>query len=171
MEAKMETDWMGRYRPLVAALVLHANVVNRGLSMCSDIGDGIMLNPQEWQVLEFVIEHSDSYFSMIEISRELGIPQSSFSRIVKTIQDYKLISKYQVAGNRKNIVLRPTEYGKSLYSKRVGSSSSIGFNSFFEELDSLSDDCIKTFTRALNHLTLGLPSARDSQEVELIEIE
>ena len=171
MEVKMETDWMGRYRPLVAALVLHANVVNRGLSMRSDIGDGIMLNPQEWQVLEFVIEHSDSYFSMIEISRELGIPQSSFSRIVKTIQDYKLISKYQVAGNRKNIVLRPTEYGKSLYSKRVGGSSSIDFISFFKELDSLSDDSIKTFTRALNNLTLGLPSARDSQEVELIEIE
>ncbi len=167
----METEWMGRYRPLVAALVLHANVVNRGLSMRSDIGDGIMLNPQEWQVLEFVIEHSDSYFSMIEISRELGIPQSSFSRIVKTIQDYKLISKYQVAGNRKNIVLRPTEYGKSLYSKRAGVPSSVGFISFFKELDSLSDDSIKTFTKALNNLTLSLPSARDSQEVELIEIE
>ncbi len=171
MEATMGIDWMGRYRPLVAALVLHANVVNRGLSMRSDIGDGIMLNPQEWQVLEFVIEHSDSYFSMIEISRELGIPQSSFSRIVKTIQDYKLISKYQVAGNRKNIVLRPTEYGKNLYNKRVESSSSISFINFFKELDSMSDDCIKTFTRALNNLTLGLPSARDSQEVELIEIE
>ena len=167
----MEVDWMGRYRPLVAALVLHANVVNKGLSMRSDIGDGIMLNPQEWQALEFVIEHSNSYFSMIEISRELGIPQSSFSRIVKTLQDNKLISKYQVAGNRKNIILRPTEYGETLYHKRVENSSGSRFIKFFNELDSLSDEDIKVVTRALNNLTLGLPSARDSQEVKLIEVE
>lgn len=166
----MEVDWMGRYRPLVAALVLHANVVNRGLSMRSDIGDGIMLNPQEWQALEFVIEHSDSYFSMIEVSRELGIPQSSFSRIVKTLHDNRLISKYQVAGNRKNIILRPTEYGETLYRKRVENSSGSRFIKFFNELDSLSDDDIKVLTRALNNLTLGLPSARDSQEVQLIEV-
>ena len=167
----MEFDWMGRYRPLVAALVLHANIVGKGLSMRSDIGDGIMLNPQEWQTLEFIVEHSDSYFSMIEISRQLGIAQSSFSRIVKILHDNKLIAKYQVAGNRKNIVLRPTEYGTRLYRNRVEHSSGSRFLQFFSELESLSDENIATFTRALNHLTMSLPSARDSQDVQLIEVD
>ncbi len=167
----MEVDWMGRYRPLVAALVLHANIVNKGISERNDIGDGIMLNPQEWQSLEFIIEHNDSFFSMIEISRRLGIPQSTFSRIVKTLQENRLIAKYQVAGNRKNIVLRPTDYGVKLYRNRVERSSGTRFRKFFAELEPLSDEDIKTFTSALNHLTMDLPSARESQDVRLIEIE
>ena len=167
----MDFDWMGRYRPLVAALVLHANIVSKGISMRSDIGDGIMLTPQEWQTLEFIVEHSDSYFSMIEISRQLGIPQSSFSRIVSLLRDIKLIAKFQVAGTRKNIVLRPTEYGAGLYRSRVENSSGSRFMKFFSELDPLSDEDIKIFTKALNHLTMSLPSASDSQDVRLIEVE
>jgi len=164
-------NWMGRYRALVAALVLHVNVASKGISERSDIGDGIMLNSQEWQALEFVIEHKDSFFSMIEVSRRIGIPQSSFSRIVKTLQANKLIAKYQVAGNRKNIVLRPTDYGIERYRSRVEKSSGSRFQQFFAELDPLSDKDIETFTAALNHLTMTLPSAKDSQDVQLIEIE
>lgn len=167
----MEADWMGRYRPLVAALVLHCNIVNKASNERMDIGDGVMLTPQEWQTLECIVEHEDSYFSMIEIARQLGIPQSSFSRIVKTLHDYKLIAKYQVAGNKKNIILRPTEFGSSLYCNRAEDPTREKFKSFFKDLESLSDKDLKIFTKALNRFTLSLPSAKDSQEVKLIEIE
>ncbi len=167
----METDWMGRYRPLVAALVLHSNIVNKASNERMDVGSGIMLTTQEWQTLECIIEHEDSYFSMIEIARQLGIPQSSFSRVVKALHEYRLIAKYQVAGNKKNIILRPTELGKEIYAKRSDDYIRRLFRKFFNELEPLSDEDLKLITGAINHLTLGLPSAKDSQEVKLIEID
>ena len=167
----MGSEWMGRYRPLVAALVLHSNIVNRAANERMEIGCGIRLTPQEWQTLEFIVEHDDSFFSMIEIARQLGIPQSSFSRTVKVLHDQTLIAKYQVAGNRKNIILRPTEKGLQIYNNRMEDPIRENFRQFFKELEPLSDEDLQLITKALNHLTLSLPSAKDSQEVKLIEIE
>ena len=167
----MGSEWMGRYRPLVAALVLHSNIVNRAANERMEIGCGIRLTPQEWQTLEFIVEHDDSFFSMIEIARQLGIPQSSFSRTVKVLHDQTLIAKYQVAGNRKNIILRPTEKGLQIYNNRMEDPIREDFRQFFKELEPLSDEDLQLITKALNHLTLSLPSAKDSLEVKLIEIE
>ena len=167
----MDNSWMGRYRPLVAALVLHSNIVNRATNERMDVGDGIMLSTQEWQTLECIVEHQDEFFSMIEIARRIGIPQSSFSRVVKTLHEQKLIAKYQVAGNRKNIILRPTEEGLRIFGHRMADPIRELFKQFFKELEPLSDKDLALITSALNHLTLSLPSAKDSQEVKLIEVE
>ena len=63
----MNTGWMGRYRPLVAALVRHANIVQRTLSVKNETAEGICLNAQEWQVLEYIIEHlnDDAHMNLI----------------------------------------------------------------------------------------------------------
>ncbi len=167
----MEIDWMGRYRPLVAALVLHSNIVNRGQNERMDCGHGVMLTPQEWQVLEFIVEHDDAYFNMIEIARQIGIPQSSFSRIVKTLHDADLITKYRVAGNKKNVILRSSELGQEIYRGRATDINRDYFKVLFRELEPISDEDIKIFTKALNRFTRSLPTAKDSQEVELIEID
>ncbi|MBR3584466.1 MAG: MarR family transcriptional regulator [Oscillospiraceae bacterium] len=167
----MELNWMGRYRPLVAALVLHTNILTRGWNNRMDCGDGVFLTPPEWQVLECIVEHEEGYLNMIEIARQIGIPQSSFSRIVKTLRDDGLIVKYQVAGNRKNVILRPSESGRSVYRRMVSNPSRSYFQVFFKELESLSDEDIYIFTKALNKFTLALPTAKDSQEVKLIEME
>lgn len=167
----MELNWMGRYRPLVAALVLHTNILTRGWNERMNCGDGVFLTPPEWQVLEFIVEHEEAYFNMMEIARQIGIPQSSFSRIVKALRDQNLIAKFQVAGNRKNVILRPTEIGKDVYRRMAKDPSRSYFQVFFKELESLSDEDIQIFTKALNKFTLALPTAKDSQEVKLIEME
>ena len=105
----MGSEWMGRYRPLVAALVLHSNIVNRAANERMEIGCGIRLTPQEWQTLEFIVEHDDSFLSMIEIARQLGIPQSSFSRIQKKLCSMGLLERFQMQDNKKNVILKPTE--------------------------------------------------------------
>ena len=169
----MDTVWMGRYRALVSALVFHSNVVHRGLNEKTDIGDGIMLAPQEWQTLEYVIEHRDSHFSMADASRALGIPPSSFSRIVKALCSRDLIERFQVMHNKKTVILRPSPYALHLYSQLDDSNSQAMFKDFFRDLESLSDEDLEVFTHALNNLTKRLPSARliEDQEDELIKID
>ena len=162
---------MGRYRALIAALVLHSNVVHRGLAEKVDIGDGILLLPQEWQTLEYIIEHRDRNFSMSDASRSLGIPPSSFSRFVKTLNSRALVERYQMVGNRKNVILRPTDYALELYKRRDSDSIRAMFHEFFRDLDGISDEDLALFTGALDRFTRKLPSAAAIDASELIKID
>ena len=149
----MNTEWMGRYRPLVAALVRHTNIVQRALSAKKDITDeNICLNAQEWQVLEYIIEHMNDDAHMNLISDRLGIPQSSFSKMVKALCGYGLVEKYQMTNNRKNIILRPSDAGISFYKTHSSSLMESLFSNFFAQLDAFSDEDIQQFTHALDIL-------------------
>ena len=64
----MERDQFERCRELVAALILHGNVAIRAQSNVLDLGDGIRLKHQHWQIFEYIVEHRDRGFSMVEIT-------------------------------------------------------------------------------------------------------
>ena len=89
----MGTEWMGRYRPLVAALVKHTNVVQRASVRTVRLSDELRLTVQEWQVFEYVLEHQDDDACMNHISERLGIPQSTFSKIIKCLCERGLVDK------------------------------------------------------------------------------
>ena len=104
----MDVNWMGRYRTLVMALVQHCNISARGSGIKDRVTDDIWLNAHEWQVLEYIIEHTEDDAYMNRMSEVLGLPQSSFSRSVSLLSSYGLVEKYQTESNRKNVLLRPT---------------------------------------------------------------
>ncbi len=167
----MDKKWMGRYSELVSALVMHGNVVSRGNATKTDIGDGIILSPPEWQTLCHLVQHQGENSSMIDVARFLGIPPSSFTRIVKTLKEYNLVERFQVAYNKKNIIIRATDYAIDLYSRIDNSKRKAMFEDFFRELDALPDEDLEIFTRALNQLTQHLPSYASFIEPELKKIE
>ena len=74
----MLTEWMGRYREIDAALVRHGNVVLRTQTAKQYLGDGIWMDDQQWQILEYLIENRDNIFNMNDVSYRLNIPQSTF---------------------------------------------------------------------------------------------
>ena len=96
----MGTEWMGRYRPLVAALVRHSNINQRVSAVYVPVAGDICLRSQEWQVFEYILEHMDDDHHMNMISERLGIPQSTFSKIIKILCGYGLVDKYQTTDNR-----------------------------------------------------------------------
>ena len=69
----MGTEWMGRYRPLVAALVKHTNVVQRAAGRTVRLSEEVSLSTQEWQVFEYILEHQDDDSCMNHISERLGM--------------------------------------------------------------------------------------------------
>ena len=145
----MELKWMGRYRELMAALVFHVNMASRAYRSVNHIVDDIYLSPHEWQVLEFLVEHDQEKTNMIQISNNLGIPQSSFSKITKTLCEKGLVQRFQSSLNRKDILLRPTEKGINAYFDRVERVSAVRFAPMFEALNQLSDEDVKAITKAL----------------------
>ncbi len=166
----MESDWMGRYREIVAAVVLHGNVVIRTQADVADIGDGILLRHQQWQILEYIVENRDKIFSMNDISYRLNIPQSTFSKTVKLLCEHGLVEKYQAVNNRKNIILRPTDRGRELYTENSEKRVKQTFEGFFEALRDVSDDALHAVAKAIETLDNALLPER-RQEIEVVKLE
>ena len=152
----MGTEWMSRYRPLVAALVKHTNVVQRAAGRTVRLSEEVSLSTQEWQVFEYILEHQDDDSCMNHISERLGIAQSTFSKITKYLCEQGLVDKYQTETNRKNIILRPSADGVDLYRQQTATVGREMFGAFFEDLDGLSDEQLETFTAALERLNATL---------------
>ena len=168
----MNTKWMGRYRPLVAALVRHTNLVQRTSILKIEIDDGICLAAQEWQAFEYIIEHLEDDAHMNLISDRLGIPQSSFSKIIKTLCSYGLVEKYQMTNNRKNIILRPSEYGLSVYAKHASALLNSLFSDFFHQLEPCSIEDLDRFTQAIEALNNNVSDTMHSSgERQLVRID
>ena len=167
----MNTQWMGRYRPLIAALVQHANINLRMARQRGSIGGGISLTSVEWQVLEAIIESQGDMPSMIGIAGKLGIPQSTFSRTVKMLCDLKLVEKYQTASNRKNIILVPTAIAIDLYKEKADGASFSHFQEFFSNLDTLSNEDLETVVSALERFNAALDAIHRPGSDELIKID
>lgn len=166
----MSTEWMGRYREILAALVLHGNVVMRSYTATIDIGEGILLNQQQWQILEYIVEHRDKLFNMIDISYRLNIPQSTFSKTVKILCDNGLVEKYQAVNNRKNIILRPTEKGLHCYESKAAKNAESTLKGFFDALKDVSDEDLHAVAKAIEALDNDLLPERKN-EIEMIRVE
>ena len=165
----MNTEWMGRYRPLIAALVRHTNIVNTGNVEKDDFGDGVLLTPIAWQALEYSIEHHDNTCSMTDIARTLGIPQSSFSKLVKDLVAYGFVDKFTATNNLKKVILRPTDKGLDFFHKYNSSRNQGLFDGFIKVLKPFSDGDIERFTEAINTLTDALPPTKRQEDVKLVK--
>ena len=150
----MDNEWMGRYRPLVAALVRHVNVISKlNEEFRIQIGDGVFIDRLSWQIIEYFVEHSDNTYNMIGISTKLGIPQSSFSKKVKQLKEYGFLDRFIAEGNKKEIFIRPTEKAIRFYKQNTIDHVSKHFLPFFEKLNRFSDEEIAVMTEAIETLT------------------
>lgn len=147
-------EWMGRYRPIVAALVQHVNSVAKNGVALYTYGD-IYLTPNEWQVLEYIVEHRDEDMHMADMISALAIPQSSFSRIQKKLCGLGLLERYQTTDNKKNIILKPTKLAQEAYEFHSSELYTLMFKPFFDELEDFSDEELARFAHAIETLSKG----------------
>ena len=113
----LKLEWMGRYRELIRMIIKYNNLFSRMSTEKMIDNSGSALTAQQWQTLECVIEYEDTNFNMASFAKQLGIPKSTFSKYVKYLVEQELVDKYQQSDNNKNIILKPTEKGRSLYKK------------------------------------------------------
>lgn len=165
----MQSEWMGRYRPLVAALVKHSNINTKLGKNRSETEIGIPLTANEWQVLETVIEHQHEVSNMNRLAEAIGIPQSTFSKTVKYLCGAGLVEKYQTATNRKNVILKPTTLACDLYEKHAAILAQYVFGDFFRQLEQIGDEDLQTVIHAIEMLNHALDPAIPEEEVELIK--
>lgn len=148
---------MGRYRELVRALVHFSNNSNhgpKGGSLMEPV-EGIRLVKLEYQILEHIVEFEDENKIMADIAHDLGLMPSNVTKLTHNLLEHGLVEKYHIKGNKKNIVLKPTEKGKRVYNICCTRDVSKGFTAFFRALDHMTDEEIAAFTVAVNKLSGG----------------
>ena len=167
----MSGESNNRYTPLIKEIIRHCNIVNNGMNDSVTLRANIVITVQEWIVTELIVEQRDEYNSMVELSRRIGIPPSSFFRIVHHLQKTGLVEKYRVQGNKKNIILRPTALALSIYEERTPDLRNSLWGDFYKELDQFSDSDIRKIVNAFSKLNSRLPSSQFAQELELVKTE
>ena len=156
----MSVEPNNRYSPLIIAIIKHSNLVSCVMNDTITIKDDVILPVQNWMVVELVVEQREEYNSMVELSRMIGIPPSSFFRIVSHLQKMGLVNKYRVQGNKKNIVLRPTELAINIYEEKMPGLRFGVWADFCKELDFFSDSDLERLINAFNKLNDKLPASQ-----------
>lgn len=161
----METEWMGRYRELIGAVVLHGNSVSRMMFARRETDGQISLNQHEWLTLEYLLEHEREVSCISRISEHLGIAQSSLSKAVKGLCTFGYVERYRTRSNRKNVILRPTEEGRAYYRAATERVKDSYFRSVFEALEPLSDEDLARVTLAIRRMTRGLERQLEPEQL------
>ena len=144
----MKLEWMGRNRELIRMLYKYINLSSKPDKPIPD-KSGISINAQQWQTLECIIEYEDENKNMAFMAKQMGIPKSSFTKNIKLLVDYGLIDRYQQAGNRKDIILKPSNKGRAFYQKRSKVIFEYGWKEPFAALDKLTDENLAIFVEFL----------------------
>lgn len=158
----MELSWMGRYRELVRALIYYSNTSNRGTAVSMARVGEISLSKMEYQILEYICEFENENRIMTDISRDLGILQSNVTKATKHLLTYGLAERYHMKGNKKSIVLKPTEAGKEIYAQYYARDVQPIFQPFFDFLDQCSDEQLRQFETAVRILSCDWQIYSDS---------
>ena len=103
----MYLEWMGKNRAFVEKFIRYANTYAAVYKKEALYGTDIPISFEQVQVLEYLLENEQLNQNMSMIASRLGITPSNFKN---------LLEKYYVEGNRKNIVIRVTDFGKEQYS-------------------------------------------------------
>ena len=112
----MYLAWMGKNRAFVEKFIRYANTYAAVYKKEALYGTDIPISFEQVQVLEYLLENEQLNQNMSMIASRLGITPSNFTRIVNKLSGKNLLEKYYVEGNRKNIVIRVTDFGKEQYS-------------------------------------------------------
>ncbi len=149
----MKQNWKGRYGDIVAAIVRFNNIAARNSTLQLDYPDyGFSLSAQEWQVLEYLLEHPDSFSPMAHISQDLGIATSTLTKYSTKLVKLGLVEKYKAADNRKNIILRASQTGEQFYTQMVDRFMKANFEGLFHALSSLDEEQLAKVTEGIESL-------------------
>jgi DNA-binding MarR family transcriptional regulator len=114
-----------------------------------DIGHGVLLYPSEFHLIETVGKNPAE--NLTSIASYLGVTKGAISQMVKKVEKKGLIKKVRVPGNKKDIVLELTDFGKEAFEwhKSLHESMETGIR---KELERMSDTEIEVFLRVYGHL-------------------
>ncbi|MGB4658220.1 MAG: MarR family transcriptional regulator [Mobilitalea sp.] len=111
----MELNWMGKNRYFVERLIKFGNLYATIYNKEHYYGTDVKISFAQIQVVEYLLENEELNQNMSMIAERLGISSSNFTKLVQKLEAKELLKKYNTEENKKNIIIRVTDTGRSVY--------------------------------------------------------
>ena len=166
----MRLEWLGKYGDFVEKLVHYGNAYAQNYNTERSFGVGASFSASEIQTLEYILTNQNKNQNMAEMAYYLGIPASTFSKNINKMMKKGLVEKYHISTNRKEIILRVSDFGKDVYEQYSRFAYERLYKDVFSVLDQVPAEYVEKFTQILKLCAEENISAADNQAV-LIKVE
>ena len=166
----MRLEWLGKYGDFVEKLVHYGNAYAQNYNTERSFGVGASFSASEIQTLEYILTNQDKNQNMAEMAYYLGIPASTFSKNVNKMMKKGLVEKYHISTNRKEIILRVSDFGKDVYEQYSRFAYERLYKDVFSVRDQIPAEYVEKFTQILKLCAEENISTADNQAV-LIKVE
>jgi len=166
----MYLEWMREYRDVVEKLIKYCNYYAQSYKDEKYYGTEIPISFAQVQVLEYLLENEERHQNMSEIASRLGIRISNFSKIVNKLVDKNLLEKYHVVDNKKDVIVKVTDYGRKIYLQYVDTICDYHFKAMFEVADQIPKEYLPLIASMLEAGSARSKAVKDEKEKELIPI-
>lgn len=114
-----------------------------------DMGHGVLLYPSEFHLIETAGKNPAE--NLTSISSRLGVTKGAISQMVKKLEKKGLVKKVRVPGNKKDVMLELTDFGREAFEwhKSLHESMEAGIR---KELEGMSSSEMETFLRVYGYL-------------------
>lgn len=146
----MSLEWLGTHEEFISELMRFGNAYALNYNTERDLGLDVKLSASEVQMMECVMNSEDKYLKMAKIAAQMGIPKSTFSKNIKKMVDKGLIEKYHMSDNKKEIIVRVSDYGRQLYEKYCKIVIRSLYGEVFRRLDELPSECEAKVTEIIS---------------------
>lgn len=164
----MQLEWMGRYREIIRRIMRHGNLYANAYTVQLTDESGVVLSSLEWQAFECILEFEDENFNMSVLANKVGVPQSNFSKYVKTMVEKGLVERFHKDGNSKDVILKVTGKGREFYRIRSGIIAA-EWKDVFAILDGFSEAEVAQFSLFVEKLTDSFDPKKEKQ-TKLVKI-
>lgn len=167
----MKLEWMGEYRDLIDHRIRTLNTYARYYTKQGTFGTEAVFSLSEIQVVEYILENEEENLPMVEVARRLGMSASSFSRLVKKLTKEGFLEKYYLNNNKKNIIVKVSDYGKKIYDQYARHVYENIFKDVFRLYDQIPKKYWPTLIKIYDTGAYAPPTLEDQIENVLIKID
>lgn len=165
----MQLEWLGKYGDFVEQLIHYGNTYAQNYNTERSLGMDTSFSASEIQTLEYILIHQDENRNMAEMAGCMGIPASTFSKNINKMMKKGLVEKYHISTNKKEIILRVSEYGRGLYEQYSRLAYEKLYQKVFSVLDEIPQTYVDKFTQVLQ--ICALENLKTADEPVLIRVE
>lgn len=163
----MGLDWLGKYEYFVSKLVKFGNAYAQNYNVERNYDTPIEFSASEVQTMEYILQNEDKNLNMAEVAVRIGLSPSTFSKNVKKMVDKGLLEKYHTSNNRKDIIIRVSEFGLGVYQDYCKYAYTALFGEIFKILDDVPSEYVDRFAEILE---ISAGATYEMQEPMLIKI-
>ncbi len=141
------------YKQLIAAVLRLLNQLNQMEKTPQPFGTDIQIHPSEIHTIAAIGDHPGC--NMSELAGELGIAKPSVSEIVQKMEAKKLIARYKLLKNRKEVRLKLTPKGLTAYKGHAEFHADM-YSEIYSHMKKLPEEALREFKDTLDQISSSL---------------